>query len=260
MPISLTCVNVRPKFIVRQAGEENMKKAFIVFLLSAVFSLKSYAQETKKYTYPIEEYTNPIELVNAVVTNARDNDERKRRSLSFTKTYTVHELDANGTPKMEKIGEREIVHERAGKKSEPPPIDINRVLAINYHFRFDDNKFQILNGKLHYVLHFWPKEKLPDGENGYYDAANRLSGTVYIDAEHLYLRRLVAVMDKPFNVVWPLGRIRRIELTLEQELRPDLDNLVIVNHFTVDSVRYRRLFSEKFEKHAYVYTDYKLVQ
>lgn len=222
----------------------------LVLLLLAVFSLKTHAQE-------IQEYSDPYQLMSTVVQRARENDKMKSELLTFGRTDTVQELDQTGKPKPTKPNFPETIPQGKGRKNEPLKLDINRVLDTSYYFRFDENKVQMLKGELVYVIHFWPKNRLANGENGYYKAANRASGTIYINRDYLYVRRLEAVMNEPFNVYGGFGRLRTAELIFEQSLRTDLKSIVVIDFFTA-IVRYRLLFSEKHENHTFHYDNYQL--
>ena len=213
----------------------------ILILLLFVFSLKIDARENP-------EYTNVNQLIGQVIKNARENDKLKSESLVFKRVYTIDNLNDNELPKQGK-----------GTSNEALPLDINRVLEASYNFEFAANKIQFLYEEYVYVVHFWPKDTLPDNDDGYYKAANRSFGIIYISKEYLYVRHLEAIMDKPFNVWGGLGRVRRGKLTFEQKLFPELNNIVAIDHFTA-IVKYRKLFSEKHENHTFTYSDYKLTK
>lgn len=217
-----------------------------------LFSLKTTTQE-------IIEYTDVNQLIKQIVKKARENDKLKSESLTFKRVYTVYNLGDDGMalpggPKTETVD-----FQGRGKSGITLPLDMNRILEDSYNFEFAANKIQFLYEEPVYVIHFWPKAILPDNDDGYYKAANRSMGVIYVSKEHLYVRHLEAIMDKPFNVLVGLGRIRRGKLTLEQKILPELNNIVVIDHFTA-IVRYRRLFSERHENYTYTYGDYKLIE
>lgn len=234
----------------RRAQRGKMKKTAIFCLLGLLFSLKTSAQED-------QEYTDPYQLIKVVIQKARENDKLKNGLLIFDKTEIAYELDEFGNRKPGKPISEEKTPQGKGRESKPLPLDMNLVLESSYNVEFNLNKVQFLDGESVYAVNFSPKNRFAGGQNGYYKAANRASGIVYINKKHLYAQRIEAEMAEPFNIYAGLGRLRAAKFTFEQKMIPDLNNLVVINRFEA-TVRYRYLVKEKHEKYIYIYNNYQL--
>ena len=91
-----------------------------------------------------------------------------------------------------------------------------------------------------YIIRFEPKTILPNTENiappnaglidkGIHETAIRMNGIIYVDKDHLFIKRHTGELGESFNI-GPLGiaRITMASLNIEQEFRPDLNNLIVL--------------------------------
>jgi hypothetical protein len=231
-----------------------LKRATIIFLLLAVFSLKNEAQEQGQIP-------STRELMDIVIKKALENNRIKARSLIFEKRYMIEDLNIEGRPGS--IKKDATTLEGKGRPGAEVPIDINRVLTTSYMFSYASPAIQIIDNRPHYVVHFEPLPENPEVKGLFYEVANRSEGTLYIDREHFFIRKMNSRLIRSFNKYLYLGRVRRVELEFQQEFRPDLNNLVVIKSI-IAVVRYRVIYLlypvEYFEKYTYSYSNYKLVQ
>jgi hypothetical protein len=115
-------------------------------------------------------------------------------------------------------------------------------------------------GRKYYEVSFRPKKEHQDGLNPYVKGANRCSGIMYIDAEQLYVFRLVAEMPESegYSVAAFFGSINWFRTEILQEIRPDLNNLVVINSITT-KLKYRYVIPHYYYQYKYTYSDYKYI-
>ncbi len=200
---------------------------------------------------PEEDNVDIDQLMSAVIKKAKENDRLKQEHIAFLKRTTIRDLD--NPNRKEEVEEQ---WQGKGFKSKPPCLNPNEMLTANYDFSF--NGYVEIKGKRHYEVKFQPKPNLPDKGGGCERAAMRFRGTLLIDIEYLYLVKMEAEMprNEEFSLYVGMGKIYRVKkLEMIQMMRPDLDNLVLVDRLIIQ-IEYRKLFSHKFEEHDFEYTNY----
>lgn len=205
------------------------------------------------------DFLNVNALMAQVVEKALENDELKQKHFRFTKTEITKNLSKNS---KEKIGKPKW--QGAGLKNEPMCLDPNDLLGVllsSYDFVFDGVDTE--NGKTYYKVNFSPRAGIPDEGSACKKAALRLTGTLWVDTEHLYAAKLMAQMpddfSKEFNTVGGFGKVKWVNVDLRQSRKDH--GIVAIDSLTVQ-VKYRVWFLmafHYFEQYKYVYSNYTYI-
>lgn len=191
------------------------------------------------------------DIMRIVVENMNKNELLKSTLVSFERKHIEHELYRDGTEKS--ILKDEISYH--GESYSPElrssgggiSVNLNSILSLSYDYVFlDSNSPSYINLPLEYrfdcnecyVIKFEPKKVQPDlkeiappnagaVEKGIHETAMRMEGTIFVDKLHLFVRKYAGELGSGFDK----GRLSSVRITsailnLEQELRPDLSNIV----------------------------------
>lgn len=221
-----------------------------------------------------------VELVKIAVENIEKSDLLKKELISFERTRTERELDRSGNHKsiLEEVTTYHGKEYPENQRTEDRVIvDFNKLLLQSYDYYFLNNANptdkNILNRYPYecnncYFLRFEPKRNSPNVEDvappgagvldkGINETAMRMSGVIYIDKDHFFIRKYMGKPDKGFNL-YGVTRVNRASIDLEQELRPDLNNIIVISAVNYMFQVRILLLSHLTREHEYKYTNYRL--
>lgn len=200
---------------------------------------------------------NVNDLMKKVVQKAKENDSLKQKHARFSKIEIVKDLNENGKV----IGGEGPTQQGVGLPNKPPKLDPDEMLNLlltRFDLALSDHKIN-RSGKEYYEVKFSPRANMADEKDLYKKAVVRLSGTLWIDANDLYMTRLTAEMpvERGYSA-WGIGKVRGIGVEIKQSQKPDLNNLVLIDLVDV-KVRYRIVFVHFSREYIHLYTDYEYV-
>lgn len=257
-----------------------MKKGRFFFYLAVLF-LTFYSD----IAYPQQQTSISItanELVKIAAENIEKSDLLKKELISFERTRTEHELDRSGNRKsvLDSITTYHGKEYSENQRTEDRVIvDFNKLLLKSYDYFFlndanptDKNILSRYPYECNncYFVRFEPKRNLPNVEDvalpgaglfdkGINETAMRMNGVIYIDKDHFFIRKHIGELDRGFNKYGV--RIIKASIDLEQELRPDLNNLIVIKSvkFMYQVRTLRTLFlSYLTREHETKYSSYRL--
>lgn len=208
------------------------------------------------------------DMMKIVIENIEQNDALKTILVSFERKKTEYELNRSGNCKAwDNDGKCiSILTEEVSKHGElyPPEergdngglsINFSKILALGYDYLFVDSNgpyYQNLLAKYKfvcncYIVWFGPKEIIPSMEDiappeagriekGIHETAIRMSGIIYVDKKHLFIRKYIGGLSKSFNMIGGAARITMASMDLSQEIRPDWNNTAL---FTSTEIMYQ---------------------
>jgi hypothetical protein len=262
----------------------------LTFLTFLIFQTQpAYSKQQKMITI------SPQDIVRIAVENIEKNDKLKREFVSFERTFIQQELDRDGRFKsvMNRINGKTTKHGYAYSEDERDKgsveffINLNGILLLSYDYDLSDpndaNDQKVLaqyqkrpDGTLFeckncYNIRFWPKPNLPDvttiappgsgkKELEIHETAMRMSGIVYIDKQHLYIRRHVGRLDGGYNALTSAVRVTMASIDSEQELRPELDNLIVMKYAEIMYQIRKVWINYETRNHIWRYSSYRLNQ
>ncbi len=211
-------------------------------------------------------------LMQKLFDEAKTSTQAFDKRLGFEKKIEIFELD----DKLQKVGSRksemviktshkngkkieEIIEKNdrpaKGKPEDDSLPDLNEALAARFEYSLHD-KLEFENGNINIVVDFNPKPNPPRHENQD-DVINNISGTMRVDLENHYIKTINGHLNH--RVSWYLRAfgIHQLEITAEQDKRPDLENLVVVRSFMV-KVHYTLFSIDYYEQRVYTYSNYSL--
>ena len=232
----------------------------IILLLVLVFApTKVFGQDN----------LNPAEFImRAVVQKAVENEKLKKAKLEYKRVYKIENLnsqeESTGLSKNEVIlisnGAEKLIEQngrpvRGGTGSgSAPSINFDNALAEFYDYSLSEPSLVMMQGRAYHVINFKPKKQKRTNSD-IEEILARLSGTVYIDAEKLYIKRLNAKLTENYKRGWFIYKLGRADIELEQK---EFENLFVVDTFKVVD-KYYIFGVETFEKQVMTYIDYALV-
>jgi len=218
-----------------------------LFVLIAFYDGPTYAQQQTTITLTAND------IMRMAVENWEKNELLKSELISFERRHIEHELHRNGNPKSVIKDEtsyhgKSYLSELKGNNG-GLSVNFNAILFLSYDYVFlnpnspdytnlpDKYKFECDDC---YVIKFEPKRTTPDIseiapsnastiEKGIHETAMRMEGIIFIDKLHLFVRKYVGELGNGFDK-GTLSSIRIItaSLDLEQELRSNLNNIVVL--------------------------------
>lgn len=212
---------------------------------------------------------NPAEeIIKRVALKEKENNIIKQKTLSFKKNFVSYDLRKN--PPL--IKERKIIFvhpdgdksiediiEKDGKpfskreKSSWPP-DINQHLVGRYDFSFAEPEIQLLDGQPVTVIKFKPKPK-PNTSNITQVIVGALGGTIFVDIENFYIKKVEAKLTRKVTWGWFLVVVYDLELSFEQE---QFNGITVVKSI-VGSGKAKFAGFLRHEKQVYEYKDYAFI-
>ena len=199
-----------------------MKRLLILALILGFIGPQLQAQSDKKAQ----------DIITRVISNAKTNDDQKEKHLIFKKVKITRDF------KTDDEDERKELWQGVGYIEEPLEFDPGEVLSTSYDFTLYGSGTNT-DGINFHQIRFRPRPNISDGSNYYQKAAKRMSGTLWIDSDHLYVYRLSAEMprDKSFSA-WFFGSVDWVELSLTQSRRTDLKNIIVINQVSAKVTYY----------------------
>lgn len=218
-----------------------------------------------------------------VVENMAKNDLLKRELLSFERRHIEHELYKNGSPKsvikneISYHGKLYPLESRNGNGG--LSVNFNAILSQSYDYVFLDShsssytelpdkyKFDCDNC---FIIKFEPKKNRPNVseiappgasaiELGIHETAMRMEGVIFIDKTHLLIRKYTGELSGSFDRgAWSSVRIITASLGLEQELRPDLNNIVVLKSAEIMYQARIAWLSYRTRKEEWIWNNYRL--
>lgn len=250
---------------------------FWIFIFTVLCGNPINAQQQTTVTLTADD------LMRIVAENWEKNELLKSELISFERRHIEHELYRNENPKSV-IKDETSYH---GKLYPPElrgnngglSVNFNAILSLSYDYVFlDPNssdytnlpaKYKLDCGDC-YVIKFEPKSALPNIseiapsgasaiEKGIHETATRMEGIIFVDKLHLFIRKYTGELGNSFDK-GKLSSIRIItaSLDLEQDLRPELSNVVVLKsaeimyQVRVAWLRYRT------RKDVWQWSDYRL--
>lgn len=211
---------------------------------------------------------NPAEFImKTVIQRALENDGLKKAHLEYKRTYKIEDLNSREEPTrlkknevtfisngLEKLIEKDGRPVRGGSSS-APGINFDNALANFYEFSSHENPVIMMADRAYYVINFKPKRNRdPNGDVE--EILARLTGTIYIDVEKLFIYKLKAKLTESYKRGWFIYKLGRADIELEQK---EFENIVVVNYFKVID-KYYVFGVETFERQMVTYTDYTYKQ
>lgn len=219
------------------------------------------------------------ELVKIAVDNIEKSDLLKKELISFERTRIEYELDRGGN--RESTLERTVTYHGKAypidqRTDDKLVVDFNKLLLKSYDYFSLDPANPANKGVLNkfpyecencYLLRFRPKVNLPDIEEiappgsgaiekGINETAMRMNGIIYIDKDHFFIRKYIGGLDGGFNK-YGVTRVTRAFLDLEQEVRPDLNNIIVIKSVKL-MFQFRTFFlSHLTREHEYKYSNHR---
>lgn len=192
------------------------------------------------------------DIMRMVIDNMEKNELLKSKFISFERKHVEYELDRNGKQKSILKNVTSYHGEDYPKESRASgggfSINLSAVLSLSYDYTFlDPNSSDYLNLQPKYqfacnncyIMKFEPKKDNPgilkiappDSsriESGIYETAMRMEGTIFIDKVNLSVRKYAGELGLGFDK-GSLSSVRVVtaSLDLEQEPRPDLNNITV---------------------------------
>ena len=207
---------------------------------------------------------NPAEFImRTVIQRALENDDLKKKHLEYKRTYKIEDLNSREEPTrlkknevtfisngLEKLIEKDGQPVKNGSGS-APGINFDNALANFYEFSLNEKPIIMMAGRAYHVINFKPKRnKNPNGDIE--EILSRLTGTIYIDIEKLFIYKLNAKLAESYKRGWFIYKLGRADIELEQK---EFENIVVVNYFKVID-KYYVFGVETFERQMITYTDY----
>jgi hypothetical protein len=260
-------------------------KGYLLFLAFFFFiiyndAILSQEKETARTTS-----LTAYELVNIAVGNIEKNNKLKNELISFKRIYIENELDRSGHHKSV-LAKRTTYHGKAypenlreDENNTGLSINLNGIILQSYDYVFVTTlslKDQsALNGHEFvcdcYTIRFTPKRSLPDvakiapvnaslTEIGIHEAAMRMDGIIYIDKRHLFIRMHSGKLSNAFSKYGSAIKATKASIITKQELRPDLDNIIVI---TSGEIMYQvkkawGLLGFETRKREWKYSNYRL--
>jgi hypothetical protein len=188
----------------------------------------------------------------------------KRELISFDRTLIEFELDRVGNQKS--VIDRTVTYHGKeypkDKRTEDKPIvDFNKLLLQSYDYFIQEETPDS------YVLAFRPKQNLPDVsaiaspeasalEKAINETAMRMNGFITIDKEHYFARKFSGKLSHNFTK-YGVATVTMASIDLEQELRPDLDSIIVVKSVRLKYQIRNFLISYLTREKAYSYSNYR---
>lgn len=241
-----------------------MRKIIVLaIILFTAYSLYAFAQS------PPATQPNPAEeIMKRIAQKEKENNIVKQKSISFKKIIATYDLKK--TPAALKEHQTIFVHPEGEKsvediieKNGAPlnkragsswPPDVNQELVGRYDFYFDQPEIQLLDGQPVTVIKFKPKPK-PNKSNITQTIVGALGGTIYVDIENFYIKKVEAKLTRKITWGWFLLIIYDLDLTFEQQL---FNNITVVKSIT-GTAKARVSGFLRQEKHIYEYKDYSYI-
>jgi len=196
------------------------------------------------------------QLMEEVVLLTEQNEKFKSEHLRSYRIFTILNLKNN---KIEnKSGKPEENWVGAGIPGKALPITITQILDGRYDYWFGEPAIQGNSARTYYLVNFRPKRRGPKANNYYEEGANKFEGYMHVNVQDKFVQKMEANTRDGFNILAFLGRVRRVHVALEQEIRPDLEGIVVIKSLTIN-VDYRKLLSEKSEKRTYEYSKHQYI-
>jgi len=219
------------------------------------------------------------DIIDSVLNRVKDNNDLKKKHVSFIKIYELHDLDRSGNFKS--VADRNITYHG---NAHPPGVhtedkgfntnlDTIMAKAYDYSFATETNITpRVVERDLYscYIIKFKAKTNtdidnivksiMPHNptldQRGIYETAARMEGIFYIDKNHLFVRKMDAILLKPFRkagIVMAMGA----SIVVEQERRTDFEGIVVLRHIEIYSQYSKFLgITAKTERRIWTYGDY----
>ena len=248
-----------------------MKKTGICFIAMLFVSGFVRAQTEK----------TPVQTVmQKVIERAKANEQLKRRNLNYMRRITTTELDDSGRPtktKKDQLVEilppdgSEIVREENGRPVRKPQersVSFEKLVdAFSTAFDFELAKptescptcpFLSEGNDVLLLVNFKARIGIKDSDDDILNIMYRSVGTIYVNLEDLYIKRLKSQLTRDYVRGWGIFKLKRTDMTFEQEERAESDHIVVLK--SMESVyRYSLFGSNDFEKRTWLYTDYRYI-
>lgn len=235
----------------------------LAVVLLTVFPLCLLAQSP-----PMAPLNPAEEIMKRIAEKEKENNTLKQKTISFKKIITTYDLKKNpqslkehktifvhpeGDKSVEDIIEKNGVQFNKREKSSWPP-DVNRELVGRYDFYFDQPEIQLLDGQPVTVIKFKPKPK-PNTSNVTQVIVGALGGTIFVDIENFYIKKVEAKLTRKVTWGWFLVIVYELDLSFEQEL---FNKITVVKSIS-GTAKARVSGFLRHEKHVYEYKDYAFI-
>ncbi len=158
--------------------------------------------------------STPVELVREVArATAQERDVQVQAGIAWTKRIRTWNIKDPASPVLEMEEEfivwrtpdgtlQKLIRKNgkpASGKPKPPDTEAGTLGPDRYEYRWNAFPKQELDGHPCWVLDFVPLSPLPEAKNIHDDIALQLAGTIWIDRERLFVRRVEAKLHAPFK-------------------------------------------------------------
>lgn len=157
---------------------------------------------------------SPVALVEQVSrAMAQERDIQVRLGTAWIKRGRTWDVSNSAVPELEKDeefmvwrtpgGVRQMLIRKNGKptsgKIKPPDTELSTLEPDRYEYRWNTLPEQEFDGHPCWVLDFSPLNPLPQTGSIQEEIALRLTGTIWIDRERLFVRRVEGKLSAPFR-------------------------------------------------------------
>jgi len=209
-------------------------------------------------------------ILKKIVSQTKNNEILKRKFLSYKRTYARYDLDENGQTmdrKRKEItsialgGNEEIIeiNDKPTKKGKSGSPRFNLMSLLETMLKLDDFtivKIDKIDDEYFYVISFKPKTTIkPSGDIE--DIVACVEGTIYVDFEKFYIKKLSAWMVKPYSrggiFGWNIFNLTKADIELTQE---ELNGIIVIKSIELID-KYSLFGRETSEKQTYLYEEYR---
>lgn len=208
------------------------------------------------------------EIMKRIIAKEKANNSIKQRAVAFKKTSVIYALGSKkeilkskeiafvhpeGNVSVEDIVEKNGRPVKIRSKSSFPP-NINEKLAGRFIFSLAQPEIQLVDGQPVTVIKMSPKPGAPSAGRAD-DIANAMGGTIFIDLENFYTKRLEANLAHPISWGWGLVKIEKLQLLFEQQI---FNDIIVVKSITA-IYKYSIFGIETYDKRIFTYSDYAYI-
>jgi hypothetical protein len=185
----------------------------------------------------------PVALVEQVSrAMAQERDVQVRLGTAWIKHARTWDIKDAASPKLSKDeefrvwrttdGSRQILIRQNGAPAagtpKPPDTELGTLEPDRYAYRWNITPEQQMDGRPCWVLDFSPLNPLPKADGIKEDIALQLTGTIWIDRERLFVRRVEAHLNAPFRR--RLAGILSVSDARATLTNQDIDGRIIPGH------------------------------
>ncbi|OGN00524.1 MAG: hypothetical protein A3B91_01100 [Candidatus Yanofskybacteria bacterium RIFCSPHIGHO2_02_FULL_41_29] len=207
-------------------------------------------------------------IMKLVLEKGHENEKLKRDLIKYDKTITKSSLERN-PPRVIETSVYEIyglngnsfekLKERNGQqirnaRSETSKLNFNDILLKR--FDFDLKGEELMDGRGYYIISFKPKEPINSlpFDDRMDEGINRMTGSLYIDMEKFYLKRLEGRLTNSFTRIMNIFEMKDFSIKFEQE---EFEKIIVPKHLEL-TYRYRVILGETHERLEYSYNNRSL--